>query len=126
MTSNINKAPYVGGQAANPGVLRGTAGVSDFPAMPVRGRRLAIRASWAATGTPVGVFSLQHDFGDDDWADVPGASVEFTANGQAQPAGTAAKATWNWSNIPGSRWRIRYTWTSGTAGTVVMVYTQGD
>lgn len=82
-----------------------------FP-VPVQGRRLSVSASW--TGTPTGTFSLETSFDGQTWYAVPGAAAEFTANGQAQPAGGAGAAVWNWFNVPGSQVRLKYTRTSGT------------
>lgn len=79
----------------------------------VRNRHLSIRASW--TSGPTGVFSLQCSFdAGATWDTVPGSATEFTANGNAQPANSASTAVWNFSNVPGGRWRILYTATSGT------------
>jgi hypothetical protein len=79
----------------------------------VRNRHLSIEASW--TGTPTGVFSLVCSFdGGTTFRTVPGASAEFTANGNAQPAGGASAAVWNFLNVPGGLWAILYTATSGT------------
>lgn len=80
--------------------------------MPVRGRRLSIAASW--TDTPTGSFSLEYKKPDGTAAAVPGASAEFTASGNAQPAGSASAALWNWSNVPAAEVRITYTRSSGT------------
>lgn len=97
---------------------------ATFGALQVQGRRLSIRASW--TGTPTGTFALQCSFdGGATWQDVPGAGAEFTANSQAQPAGSASGGVWNWSNVPGSA--IRLNWTrSGGAGTLVALASWGD
>lgn len=95
--------------------LPGAAATVDTPGLPVRNKRLSIVASWPATGTPVGVFKLQCSFdAGANWDDVPGAAAEFTANGNLQPAGTAARVVWNFVNMPAGSWRIRYTGTSGT------------
>ncbi len=82
-----------------------------FPA-PVQGRRLSVSAAW--TGTPTGTFSLETSFDGTNWYAVPGAAAEFTANGNAQPAGGASSAVWNWYNVPGTMVRIKYARTSGT------------
>lgn len=84
---------------------------------PVAGRRLSIQATW--TGSPVGVFSLECAFDGTNFVPVPGAAVEFTANGQAQPAGGGSGAVWNWSNVPGNVVRLVYTRTSGTGTATV-------
>jgi hypothetical protein len=82
--------------------------------IPVRGRRLSIPASW--TGTPTGTFSIQA-LGADGVTPVsiPGASAEFTNAPNAQPAGAAGSALWNFSNVPGSAVRILYT-AAGSTG----------
>lgn len=91
---------------------------------PVAGRRLSIQAAW--TGTPVGTFALECSFdGGATWTTVPGAAAEFTANGQAQPAGGASSAVWNWSNVPGNMVRLLYTRSSGT-GTATVRASQGS
>lgn len=94
-----------------------------FGPLPVQGRRLSVFASW--TGTPTGTFSLECSFNGTDWATVPGAATEFTANSQAQPAGGASSAVWNWSNVPGSMARIRYTRSGGT-GTLTIRHASGN
>jgi hypothetical protein len=79
----------------------------------VRNRHLSISAVW--TGTPTGTFSLQCSFDSGaTWNTVPGAAAEFTANGNAQPAGAGGSAVWNFSHVPGGLWRILYTAVSGT------------
>jgi hypothetical protein len=60
------------------------------------------------------VLALQTSYDGSTWITVPGADVEFTANGQAQPAGGASGGVYNWSNVPGTAFRILYTATSGT------------
>lgn len=93
-------------------------GTADTPILPVKNRRLSIDASW--TGTPTGVFKLQCSFDSGTtWRDVPGAAAEFTANGNLQPAASASNAVWNFVNVPGGAWRIRYTATSGTGAGVL-------
>lgn len=85
----------------------------DSAAQDVRNRHLSIGATWTTGAT--GTFSLQCSFdGGVTWRDVPGASAEFTANGNAQPANSASAATWNFLHVPGGKVRIRYTATSGT------------
>lgn len=119
------------GQDITDGLLTG-AGVADSGNMaatfqtrglPVHGRRLSICASW--TGTPTGTFSLECLFQDLVWRTVPGAAAEFTANSQIQPAGGTGSAVWNWSNIPGSKWRLVYTASSGT-GTLTSAFAQAS
>ncbi len=89
-------------------------GTQTSQALPVKNRHLSIDASW--TGTPTGVFSLQCSFDSGaTWRTVPGASVEFTANGNAQPAGSASSAVWNFVNVPGGAWRISYAAGSNTS-----------
>jgi hypothetical protein len=80
-------------------------------------RHLSIRASWSAT--PVGVFVLQCSFDGVTADDVPGAAAEFTANSQAQPAGSASKGIWNFLNVPGGVWRLFYTGSSGASTGVI-------
>ena len=99
-----------------------SSGTAIFGPFPVNGRRLSIQASW--TGTPTGTFALQCSFDGATYVTVPGASAEFTANSQAQPAGGASSAIWNWSNVPGSMARLLYTATSGT-GTLTARAAQG-
>ena len=89
---------------------------------PIAGRRLSIMASW--TGTPSGTFSLECSFDGVTYTTVPGAAVEFTANGQAQPAGGPGSAVWNWSNVPGNMVQLRYTRSGGT-GTATVRQAQG-
>jgi hypothetical protein len=86
--------------------------------LAIRGRFLSARAAW--TGTPTGVFKLQVSFDSGvTWSDAPGMSANFTANSQAQPAGSASSAIWSFVDIPGGSWRIRYTGTSvGGAATL--------
>lgn len=98
-------------------------GTAATQALPVKNRHLSLDASW--TGTPTGVFALQCSFDSGaTWRTVPGASAEFTANGNAQPAGGVSNAAWNFSNVPGGSWRILYTATSGT-GTATIRYGWG-
>jgi hypothetical protein len=94
----------------------------SFGPFPVQGRRLSVYAAW--TGTPTGTFALQCTFDGTNWTTVPGAAAEFTANSQAQPAGGASSAVWNWSNVPGNMARIRYTRSSGT-GTLTIRASSG-
>ena len=94
------------------GVAANLAQTSYFGPFPVGGRRLSVLATW--TGTPTGTFSLECSFDGSTYTTVPGAAAEFTSNSQAQPAGGAGSAIWNWSNIPGNMARIKYTATSGT------------
>lgn len=96
---------------------------TSFGPFPVRGRRLSVYAAW--TGTPTGTFSLQCSFDGSTWTTVPGASVEFTSNGQAQPAGGASSAVWNWANMPGNLARISYARSGGT-GTLTIRATSGE
>ncbi len=98
-------------------------GTAVFGPWPVAGRRLSVQASW--TGTPTGTFKLQCSFNGGAFVDVPGASAEFTANSQAQPAGGAGSAVWNWVNVPGNMVRLLYTATSGT-GTLTVTAAQGS
>lgn len=93
-----------------------------FGPFPVAGRRLSVQATW--TGTPTGTFSLQCSFDGTNWTTVPGAAAEFTANSQAQPAGGASSAIWNWSNVPGNMARIWYARSGGT-GTLTIRAAQG-
>jgi hypothetical protein len=104
------------------GVAGNLAATRIFGPFPVKSSRLSIMASW--TGTPTGVFSLECAFDGATWVTVPGAAAEFTANSQAQPAGGAGSAVWNWINVPGNLARIRYTATSGT-GTLIIRAAQG-
>jgi hypothetical protein len=91
------------------------------PAAATQGTNLSLYIGWS--GTPVGTFALQCSYDGATWTTVPGASAEFTANSQAQPAGGASASVCNWSNVPGSSWRLAYTRTSGT-GTATVYYTQ--
>lgn len=103
------------------GVVNNLAGTTYFGPSPVQGRRLSVSASW--TGTPTGVFSLETSFDGVNYYPVPGASAEFTATGNAQPAGGASSAVWNWYNVPGTLVRVKYTFTSGTGtGTLRAAY----
>lgn len=111
--------PLSGSGAANNLPSSGTASFGPFP---VAGRRLSVQATW--TGAPTGTFALQCSFDGSTWTTVPGAAAEFTANSQAQPAGSGASAVWNWSNVPGNSARILYTATSGT-GTLTIRAAQG-
>jgi hypothetical protein len=94
------------------GVTSNLAATTYFGPMPVTGRRLSITASW--TGTPSGTFSLEQTSDGTTWATIPGASAEFTANSQAQPAGADGSAIWVWSNVPGTAVRLKYTRSGGT------------
>lgn len=109
-------APYTGAvPASNPGSLAATI---NFDAMPVIGSRLSLYLS--ATGTPTGTFKLQSSFDNVNWIDTPNASTEFTS----QPAGAAYSILCNWSNVPGSLWRLVYTRSGGT-GTLTSSYAMG-
>ncbi len=99
-----------------------SSGTAVFGPFVVNGRRLSIQATW--TGTPTGVFALQSTFDGVNFTTIPGAAAEFTANSQAQPAGGASSAIWNWSNVPGTQVRLLYTATSGT-GTLTVRAAQG-
>lgn len=95
------------------GVASNLDATKNFAPEQMRGTNLSVYASWA--GTPTGTFALQCSFdGGTTFTTVPGASAEFTANGNAQPAGGASSAVWNWSNVPGNAWRLVYTRTSGS------------
>lgn len=95
------------------GVAANLGASGAFGPIVVAGRRLSIRASW--TGTPSGTFSLEASFdGGATWTTIPGASAEFTANSQTQPAGADGGAIWNWSNVPGNLVRLYYTRSGGT------------
>ena len=94
------------------GIAGNLGATSVYGPFPVNGRRLSIQATW--TGTPTGTFALQCSFDGVNFVTIPGAAAEFTANGNAQPAGGAGSATWNWSNVPGTLARLLYTATSGT------------
>jgi hypothetical protein len=107
---------------ANSGVAANLGASGTFGPFPVQGRRLSIQAVW--TGTPTGTFALECSFDGATYTVVPGAATEFTSNNQAQPAGSASSAVWNWSNVPGNLARIRYTATSGT-GTLTIRAAQG-
>lgn len=88
------------------------------------GRQLSISASW--TGTPTGTFSLQYSMdGGATWSAVPGANAEFTAAGNAQPAGSASSALWTWENVPGASMRVLYTRASGTGTLTIRATQQG-
>lgn len=94
-----------------------------FGPFPVtQGGRLSMQATW--TGTPTGTFSLECSYDGANYVTVPGAAAEFTANSQAQPAGGASSAVWNWANVPGTTAQLRYTSTSGT-GTLTVRAAQG-
>lgn len=105
------------------GVAANLAATGNFGPIAVKGRRLSIIASW--TGTPTGTFSLETSFDNTTWVTVPGAATEFTANGNAQPAGGASSAVWNWINPPGNMVRIRFTQSGGT-GMLTARYAWGD
>jgi hypothetical protein len=91
--------------------------------IPVRGRRLSIAVAW--TGTPTGTFSLEAQGADGNAVSIPGASAEFTNSPNAQPAGTASSALWNWSNVPAGNVRIKYTLGSST-GTATLAPVFGE
>lgn len=118
MATDVSTRPLTGANAPDPGTMTGTA-TFNTRGLPVAGRRLSIAASWS--GTPTGTFTLQCLFADGTWRTVPGAAAEFTANGQAHPAGSASSAVWNWSNIPGAQWRLSYTNASGS-GTLTSAF----
>ncbi len=107
----------------NSGATDNLAATNTFGPLPIQGRRLSVWASW--TGTPTGSFSLECTFDGKTWVVVPGAAAEFTANSQAQPAGGASSAVWNWANVPGNMARIRYTRSGGT-GTLTIRASSGD
>jgi hypothetical protein len=74
------------------------------------------------TGTPTGTFVLQARTAAGPWFDVPGAAAGFPS----QPAG-AAQATpqaFNFVNMPGDEFRLRYTGAGG--GTVTANVGFGD
>jgi hypothetical protein len=98
-------------------------GTQTTRAVPLNGRRLSVWTAW--TGTPTGVLSLQTSYDGTTWVTVPGASVEFTENSQAQPAGGASQGVYNWSNVPGNMFRLSYAATSGT-GTLTGYWETGD
>lgn len=107
--------PLIATQRAIPGsgVAANLGASANFGPIIVQGRRLSIVAAWS--GTPSGTFALQTTFDNGTtWTTVPGASVEFTLNGQAQPGGSAGSAVWNWSNVPGTQVRLAWTRSSGT------------
>jgi len=117
----IQTRPLSGSGAANNLPASGTAA---FGPVPITAARLTMTASW--TGTPTGTFALQYlDPDGSSWRTVPGASSEFTANGQAQPAGAAGFGAWTWYGLPGGQVRLLYTATSGQ-GTLFVQATQGD
>lgn len=82
--------------------------------------RLSAFFTW--TGTPTGTFVLQARAAGGAWAEVPGASVQFTT----QPAGAAVATpvVCNFSVMPGSEYRFVYT--GAGAGTVTCNIAQGD
>jgi hypothetical protein len=99
-------------------------GTQRTRAFPVRNRRLDAIATW--TGTPTGVLSLDVSYdGGVTWKAAPGAAAEFTANGNAQPAGSASSGVYNWINVPGAIFSFSYAATSGT-GTLTVAYSQGN
>jgi hypothetical protein len=104
------------------GVANNLGATRVFGPFPVQGRRLSMQASW--TGTPTGTFSLETSFDGASFTPIPGAAAEFTASGNAQPAGAASSATWNWLNVPGTMVQLRYTATGGT-GTLTVRAAQG-
>ncbi len=87
------------------------------PPQPVNGGRLSVGIEW--TGTPTGTFALEASFTGNTWRAVPGASAEFTSNGNAQPAGADGGTILNFSGMPGTLWRLTYTRTSGTGSAIV-------
>jgi hypothetical protein len=104
----ITQRPIIG-----QGVPANLATSTAFGPIPTADRRLSITAVW--TGTPSGTFSLEQSTdGGTTWQVVPGAAAEFTANGNLQPGGAAGSAVWNWSNVPGSMVRIKWTASGGT------------
>ncbi len=114
----------IGTTVRGSGVAANLAASTTFGPIAVRGARLSLMASW--TGTPTGTFAVQYTpDGGTTWLTVPGASVEFTANGQAQPAGSAGSAVWTWYGLPGTLVRLAYTATSGT-GALSLTATQGE
>lgn len=96
------------------------AATGQTPWIPVRGRRLSIAAAW--TGTPTGAFSIEAQGADGSAVAIPGASAEFTSSPNAQPAGSASSALWNWSNVPAGNVRIKYT-LSGSTGSATLAPT---
>ncbi len=109
-------APYTGANSDNAGSLAATI---NFPGVPVVGKRLSLHLR--ATGTPTGTFKLQTSFDNTNWVDTPNAAAEFTS----QPAGATYELLANWTNVPGSMWRLVYTRTSGT-GTLNSYWAQGN
>ena len=111
-------------QLPGSGVANNLAAGATFGPVPLQHARLSIIAVW--TGTPTGTFALQTSAdGGGAWVTVPGASAEFTSNGQAQPAGSSGSAVWTWYGVPGQTVRLQYTYTSGT-GTLTVYASQGD
>jgi hypothetical protein len=110
--------PYTGAQqgALHSGTLAATV---NFPAVPVSASRLSLHLKCPSTGTPTGTFKLQASFDGTNWVDTPNASTEFTS----QPAG-AYDIVCNWTNLPGTQWRLVYTRTSGS-GTLTSYYAMG-
>jgi hypothetical protein len=116
MQRQRSQRKYVGPvDCPNPGVIPAGAASATYPEFPLIGTNLWITGSY--TAGPTGSFSLEVDRGDGTWISNPnGAGIEFTVNGNAQPAGSAASFAWNWQNVPGVKGRIKYTGASGTAG----------
>lgn len=78
--------------------------------------RLLAQIQWGATGTPVGTLSLEFSLNGTNWKPIPGASAEFTANGNTQPAGSAGDIVCSWRELrPYKRVRLKYVSTSGGA-----------
>lgn len=92
------------------------------PWLPCKGQQLTLALAWSST--PTGTYSLECSYdGGVTAVAVPGAAAEFTANSQAQPAGSASSLVANFTNVPGALWRIKYT-RSGSSGTTTAYYTQ--
>jgi len=71
--------------------------------------------SWVNTSAPIGTISLQFKRLDGStWADVPGASAEFTANGNSQPNNDTKTIICHWRQLGVySRLALLYTRSSG-------------
>lgn len=92
---------------------------TTFP-LVVSGRQLSVVAQW--TGTPTGSFSLEAQRPDGTYTPVPGASSEFTANGNAQPSGGAGGAVWTWYNVPGTGLQLKWTGSGTSTFTAKITY----
>lgn len=78
--------------------------------------RIRAEISWASTGSPVGTIALEFLSLSGTYKPIPGASAEFTANGNVQPASNAGDIVCHWRELQAFP-TVRITYTRGSGGT---------